>query len=87
MSVKYLRNQYDRLMQTRDILPLFGLKAGSPIPLDMTAKCEINGINVKIILPPKAGRRKHRVIATCPDCGNNIPAGRLSQHVGKKTCK
>ena len=46
----------------------------------------IEGLTVRVVPPPVAGRRKHRMIADLV-CGRTISAGRLGQHMEAcKTC-
>lgn len=87
MRDRYLLNARGYQLASYELLPLLGLKSTSPIPKDFTATREIDGVTVRIIAPPKEGRRKHRVIATCPECGKSVPAGRLNQHAGTRVCR
>ena len=39
--------------------------------------------NATVVVTKQMGsgsRRPHRIFVTCPDCGRQIPAGRLAQH-------
>lgn len=58
-------------------------KPTGPIPKDMKGTTAMGGIIVKLV-EAHPSRRLHRIFAECPKCRNDVPAGRLHQHVG--TC-
>lgn len=86
-KTKYLTNERGCNLHSHELLlPLLGFKPSSPIPLDFEGIFTIQGVKVVVKKPPVKGRRKHRIFAVCPDCSREIPAGRLHQHVGTRTC-
>jgi hypothetical protein len=87
-KVKYLKGGNGHWnMQSRELLRRLGFdKPSSPIPKDFQGKFNIDGVEITVTLPPVEGRRKHRILAKCPDCGSTLPAGRLHQHTGTKVC-
>jgi hypothetical protein len=60
----------------------FGFKHTSPVPKDAEGVVTVGGIELRLTRPPVAGRSKHRILARCPCCLREVPAGRLHQHVG-----
>lgn len=66
-----------------DLQRMFGVRQGHWPAQGCPARC-IDGIWVHVLprdhVSLKPGRRQHRAIATCPECGAQVPAGRLQQH-------
>jgi hypothetical protein len=57
----------------------YPVKEGHPIPPDLSATINIQGVTV-IIRPKKKRGMEKRVFAVCPDCDREIEAGHLHQH-------
>jgi hypothetical protein len=68
---------------------VFGLTAvGAHYPDDGLAVRVVDGVATWVDALPKEGNptRKHRMKATCPDCGVVISAARMHQHRKTATC-
>lgn len=65
---------------------LLGLKDKAKLPLEGMDSIMVQGYQLCVYprgwLNPKA-RRAHRLVATCPHCGETMSAGRVNQHVCK----
>lgn len=69
--------------QSHGVKILLGLDPDAKLPAEGMAPRLIQGVQIYVRpLDPKTSRRRvHRVRAICPDCGADISAGRLHQHV------
>lgn len=74
-----LRNARGLPLRHYDIYPLLGLRSGHHLPKEGLGARYVDGM-VVFVKPKTENRRAHRVMVICPDCGNNIPFGRLQQH-------
>jgi hypothetical protein len=82
-----------RIDRDRLAMALFGRKKVPPYPVTII-RTEMDvplvsgpTVRLKVIVRPgpNAGRA-HRIFVECPECGVQIPAGRLHQHVGTAVC-
>jgi len=75
------RAQYS-MPQSWAMLPALGLARGAHLPADGMAPRVINGVRTWVISKAEACARGvfHRVRCACPQCGADLPAGRLAQH-------
>lgn len=82
--------KYNGAFVTRKILMnAFGLGVNDTLP-SSAPEITIEGVRVKIVPKLYVGSRAtkpHRIIATCPDCGMEVSAGRMHQHLGTKICQ
>lgn len=76
--------------QEHELRAMFGVTGGKWPKQGCPARC-IQGIWVHVLpsdheslthplRPGKAKRAQHRCIASCPECGTGVSAGRLAQH-------
>lgn len=72
-----------RNAQSDGVRQLLGLAPKAKLPKEGMGTRVIQGIEVWII-PASVGRKSHRVLAKCPDCGKVLSAGRLHQHICKE---
>lgn len=80
------------------LMALFGLGANATLPAGGMPEAQYRGVRVRIApigetreRAAQEGRRMagkpHRILATCPDCGMEVSAGRLHQHLGTAFCR
>lgn len=85
MSQKYAVDSRGYQLGSGDILPHFSFKSKGTIPPNFSAQVEIQGFVFKCF-SKHSERRRHRIFTTCSRCKQDIPAGRIQQHIGKQTC-
>lgn len=73
------------------MMAAFGLSASATLPAGGMPEIVLRGVRVKIVprlyVKNQSARKPHRILATCPDCGMEVSAGRMHQHLGTAFCK
>jgi hypothetical protein len=89
--MNYIRDNYGRIVQSRDMMRLLGLRPGAHLPDGGMEERTIQGVRVwvtHIVHHPdehpsrdrRRGPRPHRIMCACSVCGKAVPFGRLFQH-------
>lgn len=68
-----------RVAHDADVKELFGLDRKAKWPAEGVPERVIQGVRCRVD-PITAGRFSIRARAVCPDCGKDMPIGRLAQH-------
>lgn len=69
-------------------LPTTLHKTFPDVPLTLGAETVTADVTIYPSRSPmlREARKPHRVYVVCPNCGNEVPAGRLHQHAGTNSC-
>lgn len=79
----HLKTQYGNhtwQMSTAELKRCMGITNSTKWPDKGMPSTNIDGTLVRVLPKNVDGTRTHRALATCADCGKEVPAGRLHQH-------
>lgn len=88
-----LRDEYGYQLPNHRLREKLGLNQGKLPDNKRQWNFVLDGVKVTLLTREQAreraptSTRPHRVYATCPRCGAEVPAGRMHQHQRGKNCK
>jgi hypothetical protein len=90
--MSFLLNDYGQQMSESRLRWAISVELGRQLPSDRwpdegVPSVNLDGTTVYVLPKNNTGCRKHRSRAICPVCGQDVPTGRLHQHLKGAACR